>query len=186
LARFSGPALILPDVSEVSACERAELARFAQLGGEILVTGTDATELPELPNIFRSQTSPGAEHLARLEKDFMGASRMLELGTLQALPEDAALKVEASPFVVSHAAKVDGKLQVFLSNFSGIIPHKQVKPTPEDSARIVVVARPHATVSFLPFLGTEQTLPGERSGDKMVFHLPAFDRGAVVRLNDSE
>jgi len=185
LSKFSGPALILSDVSEVSRYEREQLAAFSQHGGRIFVTGTDATELPESPNISRSPASPGAEHFMRLEKDFMRASQGLEMGALAELPEDGELRVEASPFVVSYAGKVDGKLHVFLSNFSGIIPHRQVKPTPATSARIVVAAGPAATLSFLPFLGTEQTLSGERSGDKMVFHLPALDRGAVVWLNDS-
>lgn len=186
LASFSGPSLILSDVPEISAEERAQLAKFSQRGGRLFVIGTDATQLPESPAIIRSKVSSGAEHLARLEKDFLKASQMPELGALRELPEDAELKVETSPLVVSHIARVDGKPHIFLTNFSGIIPHKQVKPTIEASAQIVIAAGPHATLSFLPFLGTEQTLSGTRSGDRMVFHLPAFERGAVVWLNDSK
>jgi len=186
LAKFSGPALILPDVSEVSSDETAQLTRFSQRGGRIFVTGTDAAKLPESPLVIRSRASPGAQHLARIEKDFLNASQTLQLGALQALPEDLRLKVEASPFVVSYPAKVDGKLHIFLANVSGIVPHKQVRPAPEGSARVIVAAGPHATLTFLPFLGTEETLSGERSADKMVFRLPAFERGAVVWLNDSK
>jgi hypothetical protein len=186
LAKFTGRALILPDVSEVSSDEKAQLAKFAERGGRIFITGADATELPSPPNVVRSLKSPGAEHLARLEKDFLKGSQTVELGALQALPEEVALKVEASPFVVSYPAKVEGRLHVFLTNFAGIIPHKQVKPTAEISARIIISVGPHGTLSFLPFLGTETELSGERSGDKIVFHLPAFDRGAVVWLNNSK
>jgi hypothetical protein len=186
LARFAGPALILPDVAEISIREKSQLTKFVERGGRLFVTGVDATDLAESPSVVRSRTSPGAEYLTGLEKDFMKASQSLALGPLQSLPASAVLRVEASPFVVSYAARVDGKLHVFLTNFSGIIPHKQVKPTPETSARIIVASGPRATLSFLPFLGTEQTVPGERSGAKMVFHLPAFDRGAVVWVNDSE
>ncbi|GAC1638432.1 MAG: hypothetical protein NVS9B14_18990 [Candidatus Acidiferrum sp.] len=96
------------------------------------------------------------------------------------------MKVQASPFVVANLAKVDGKLHIFLSNFSGIVPHRQVKADLESLARVIVAAGPKATLSFVPFLGTEQTLPGERAGDKMVFHLPSFDRGAIIWLNDSK
>jgi hypothetical protein len=185
LAKFSGPALVLPDVSEVSSDEKAQLAKFAKHGGRLFITGTDASELQESPNVFRSRTSPGTEHFKRLQKDVIKASQTLELGALQALPEDAGLKVEASPLVVAYAAKVNGKLHVFLSNFSGIIPHKVVKPQPESDAHIVVHAGPNATMSFLPFLGSVQTLNGQRSGDNLVFRLPPFERGAVVWLNDA-
>jgi hypothetical protein len=186
LAKFRGPALVLPDVSEMSSDEKAQLEKFTQRGGRVFVTGADASGLAESSSVIRSSTSPGADHLAQLEKDFAKASQTRELGVLRSLPDDAVLKIEASPFVVSHTARVDGKLHVFLANFSGIIPHKQVRPSFETSARILAEAGPQATLSFLPFLGTEQALSGERSGDKMVFHLPPFDRGAVVWVNDSK
>jgi len=186
LAKFAGPALILPDVSEISSREKLQLAKFVERGGRLFVTGVNATDLAESSSVVRSRTSPGAEYLRGLEKDFMKASLSLDLGPLRSLPESAALKVEASPFVVSYAARVDGKLHAFLTNFSGLISHKQVKPIPETSVRIIVAAGPQATLSFLPFLGAEQTVSGERSGGKMVFHLPAFDRGAVVWVNDSK
>jgi hypothetical protein len=186
LANFSEPALILPDVSELSTEETAGLKNFVERGGRLFITGADATRLAESSNVVRSRASPGAEHLAMLEKDAVKASQTLELGVLRSLPENSTLKVETSPFVIAHQARVDGKLHVFLINFSGIVPHKQVKPTSETSARLVVETGPRATLSFLPFLGTEQTLSGERSGDRMVFHLPPFDRGAVVWLSDSK
>jgi hypothetical protein len=186
LANFSEPALILPDVSELSTEETAGLKNFVERGGRLFITGADATRLAESSNVVRSRASPGAEHLAMLEKDAVKASQTLELGVLRSLPENSTLKVETSPFVIAHQARVDGKVHVFLINFSGIVPHKQVKPTSETSARLVVETGPRATLSFLPFLGTEQTLSGERSGDRMVFHLPPFDRGAVVWLSDSK
>jgi Uncharacterized protein conserved in bacteria len=186
LANFSEPALILSDVSELSTEETAGLKNFVERGGRLFITGADATRLAESSNVVRSRASPGAEHLAMLEKDAVKASQTLELGVLRSLPENSTLKVETSPFVIAHQARVDGKLHVFLINFSGIVPHKQVKPTSETSARLVVETGPRATLSFLPFLGTEQTLSGERSDDRMVFHLPPFDRGAVVWLSDSK
>jgi hypothetical protein len=50
----------------------------------------------------------------------------------------------------------------------------------------MVTATPTATLTFVPFLGTEHTLHGERSGEHLVFQLPPFDRGAVAWLNDSK
>jgi hypothetical protein len=186
LPQFHGSALVLSGVSELPTDEKAQLAKFVERGGRVFVTGTDTTGLAESSNVIRSRGAPGAEHLAKLEKDAVKASQTLDLGSLRSLPEATALKVEASPFVIAHQGRVDGKVHVFLVNFAGIVPHKQVKPILEASARIVIAAGPNATLSFLPFLGTEQTLSGERSGDKMAFRLPPFDRGAVVWVNDSK
>ncbi|HKT47993.1 MAG TPA: hypothetical protein VJP87_10765 [Candidatus Acidoferrales bacterium] len=185
LAQFSGPALILPDVSELSEAECAQLTRFAA-GGRLIVAGVDVTNLPASPSISRFAQSPGAKHLAALEKDFAQASESPDSQLLSQLPPDSKIKIEASPSVVAQAASVDGTLHIFLTNFSGIVPHKQVKPSPENSARIIVTAKPNATLSFLPFLGVEQKISGERLGDRIVFRLPPFDRGAVVWLNDSD
>jgi hypothetical protein len=87
--------------------------------------------------------------------------------------------------VVAYPALVDGRLHVFFVNFSGIVPHQKVTPAIESSARIMVPAGGNAALSFLPFLGIERKISGERSGKNLVFHLPPFDRGAVVWLNDS-
>jgi len=186
LSSFRGPALILADVSQLSSSEKDQLNGFTSHGGRLFITGADSTNLPDSPQISRSTSSPGVPHLARLEKDFMQASQSLNFELLDALPQDRDLRVEASPYVVSYVARVDGRLHVFLSNFAGIVPHKNVRPTPESAARIVVTAGPSATLTFAPFLGTEQTLHGERSGEQLIFHLPPFDRGAVAWLNDSK
>jgi len=186
LSSFRGPALILPDVSQISSSEKEQLNGFTSHGGRLLITGADGANLPDSPQITRSASSPGASHLALLEKDFIQASQSSNLELLDALPHDRDLRVEASPYVVSYAAQVDGKLHVFLSNFAAVVPHKNVRPTPESAARIVVTARPSATLTFVPFLGTEQILQGERSGEQLIFHLPPFDRGAVAWLNNSK
>jgi len=186
LASFNGTALILPDVSQLSTIERDELKAFMDRGGRLFITGSDVTKFPDSPTIARSASSLGSNHLSRLEKDFMKASQSLQLELLASLPPDSGLRIEASPYVVSYVAKVDGKPHFYLSNFAGIVPHQNVRPTPESATRIIVTASPNATLTFVPFLGTEQTLHGEHSGDQLIFHLPPFDRGAVAWLNDSK
>jgi hypothetical protein len=49
-----------------------------------------------------------------------------------------------------------------------------------------LTAGPKTTLTFLPFLGEEQTVAGKASEGKVTFHLPAFDRGAVVWVNESK
>ncbi|HXA00215.1 MAG TPA: hypothetical protein VN025_20825 [Candidatus Dormibacteraeota bacterium] len=186
LTEFHGPVLVLPDVSILSDAERAQLRNFIDRDGRLVITGSNPSGLPDSQRVIHFSSSPGATHLASLEKDFMRASQSLDLDLLSALPDNPQLIVEASPFVVSHIASVDGKPHIFFANFSGIVPHHNVKPTLESSARVTTAAGPHATLTFLPFLGEEQILRGERSGDKATFHLPPFERGAVVWLNDSK
>jgi hypothetical protein len=186
LVEFQGPVLIFPDVSILSGAERTQLKNFTDHGGRLIITGADATNFADSQHISHFVSSPGAAHLSSLERDFMHSSQTLNLELLSVLPDNPKLTVEASPFVVSYIASVDGKPHIFFANFSGIVPHRSVKPTPETSARVTIAAGANATLSFLPFLGTEQILTGERSGDKLIFHLPPFDRGAVVWLNDSK
>ena len=186
LASFNGPALVLPDVSQLSAAESDQLKSFTDRGGRLFITGADVTKFPDSSKITRAASSTGSTHLSRLEKDFMQASQSLQLELLASLPPDPTLRIEASPYVVCYVAKVDGKPHFYLSNFAGIVPHHNVRPTPESAARIVVTASSHTTLTFVPFLGTEQTLHGERSGNQLIFHLPPFDRGAVAWLNDSK
>jgi hypothetical protein len=121
-----------------------------------------------------------------LEQDFAKASQSISGELQNALPENSDLKIEASPFVVSHPSVVDGKRHIFFVNFSGIVPHRTVKPTQETGATVTLTASPQTTLTFLPFLGDEQSVTGEAAGGKVTFHLPAFDRGAVVWVNESK
>src|SRR5262249_24280330 len=186
LSVFRGPALILPGVSFLSDSERSQLASFAASGGRLIITGPDNTHLPDSSRVTRLAASPGAALLANLEKDFIGTFRSANTELTALLPSSSRIVVEASPFVVSHIALVDGKSHVFLINFSGIVPHRNLKPTPEASACVSVSAGTKATLSFAPFLGEEQKLTGKRLGDKVKFCLPTFHRGAVVWLNESK
>ncbi len=186
LGEFRGSALILPDVSAVSDVEHAELNKFVAGGGRVIVEGKDATGLAESPLVTRISSSPGAGHLAKLEKDFPQASRAISTELLRVLPENKDLKIEVSPFVVSYPAVVDGKRHIFFTNFSGIVPHRTVKPTSESGASVTLTAGAKTTLTFLPFLGEEQTVLGNASEGKVTFHLPAFDRGAVVWVNEGK
>jgi hypothetical protein len=185
LAEFRGQSLVLPNVSVLSDDERAQLGKLAAQGVRIVVEGTDASGLSESNNVVKIASSPGAEHLAKLEKDFAGVSQSIETELLNVLPESTDLRIDASPYMVSHPAIVDGKTHIFFVNFSGVVPHRQVKPTAE-SATVTIAGGPKATLTFLPFLGEEQTITGEAVGGKVTFHLPAFDRGAVVWMNEAK
>jgi hypothetical protein len=72
---------------------------------------------------------------------------------------------------------VDGKLTVFLANFSGLRGGENPIATPQKG----IVLRARGTRAFyLPFMGSAQPLTGEKDGDRMLFHLPPIERGGVV------
>jgi hypothetical protein len=56
----------------------------------------------------------------------------------------------------------------------------------EFGARVVVPASRKCSLRFLPFLGETQQVEGKGEGDRLVFKVPAFDRGAVVWIEDTK
>jgi hypothetical protein len=186
LSAFQGSTLILPDVSVMDAPERDHLQNFLAHGGRLLVTGADVTNTSPSPNLIHFSVSPGAAHLAALEKDFAAASQTVPAAFLAALAPNKDLVVTASPFVASNMASVNGQPHVFLVNFAGLVPHHNLKPSTESTARITIPASRKCVLRFLPFLGDEQRIVGARSGDQWIFSLPAFDRSAVAWLEDTK
>ncbi len=78
-------------------------------------------------------------------------------------------------------AMVDGKLQLFLANFSGL--RGGVNPVPAGQKDIQVRLPASAKrVEFLPFLGEAQEIRGTRDGNLLVYRLPEVGRGGVVSI----
>ena len=177
IAAFKGSALILPDVRLLDKAERTYLQTFAKSGGKLVITGTDTTGLPQQTNTTRFANCPGKAYLQALEGNFTATSPAGQAAFLDALPPNAEINVEASPAVATHIAKVDGKLHVYFANFKGLHGGKNARQEPEIGVRIVVNAGGKA--KFLPFLGEEQELQGERKGNATLYQLPPILRGGV-------
>jgi hypothetical protein len=94
--------------------------------------------------------------------------------------------IEAGPLVAANVGSVDGKPHAFLVNFAGLVPHHNLVPAPESGARVVVATSRKCSLEFLPFLGEAQRIEGKHNGDRLVFELPTFDRGAVVWIEDTK
>ena len=186
LSAFHGATLVLPDVSILDDAERNQLRSFLVQGGRLLIAGTDATGFPAAQNIIRFAQSPGSAHLSALEKDFAAASQNMSAEFLAALSSSRDLLVRASPLVASNTALVDGRPHVFLMNFAGLVPHRNLKPSPDNSVTISVPSSRKCVLHFLPFLGEEQRVTSRLAGDSRIFSLPAFDRGAIAWLEDSQ
>ena len=178
LAEFQGSALILPDVRLLDQSERASLQKFVGAGGQLIITGADATGLTSQKNITRYSDCPGKAYLHALEADFEGTSPSSQNAFLEALPANDEIKVEASPSVATHIVQVDGKFHVYFANFKGLVGGKNARQAPEAGVRITLNAG--GTAKFLSFLGEEEELKGERSGNgSTVYQLPPILRGGV-------
>ena len=98
---------------------------------------------------------------------------------LDALDVAADVRISAWPFVAANLAAVDGKTTIFFANFAGLLPDKVAVPAAAQDVEVSVPAGNGDTATFLPFLGEEQTVKGRLSEGRMIFALPAIDRGAV-------
>ncbi len=164
LPDFRGATLVLPDVSLLNASERSQLQSFLAHGGRLIIAGTDVTALPTAQNIISFKNSPGATYLAALEKDFLAGSQNKPVEFLAALAPSQDLVVSASPLVASNTAMVNGHPHVFLMNFAGIVPRRNLRPSPDNSVKITASCQRKCLVHFLPFLGEEQVVTSHRGG----------------------
>jgi hypothetical protein len=185
LQAFRGAVLVLPNVSVLGDEEKSQLRQFVSNGGRLVISGTDAIGLDNVKGITRFPDSPARAYFDRVQKDFPAGSQSNPKEFLASLDSHAELFVEAAPTVATNIASVNGKVHVFLANFSGLVPHKIAVPTAQKNVRISIAAGENETLSVLPFLGEVTSVRGQRHGDRMVFVLPALERGAVAWLEDA-
>ena len=174
LAAFHGDALVLPDVRVVSTEERDSLKKLMAGGTKIVVTGQNQTGLPDVTSFADCPCRKYAESLdANLEK----ADPAQAGDFLAAMHHAPEVEIVAAPQVASSVAMVDGKVQVFLANFSGLRSGENPLATPQNGITI----RAHGQRAFyLPFMGNVQQLEGKKDGDWMIFSLPTVTRGGVA------
>jgi hypothetical protein len=109
----------------------------------------------------------------KLRKAFV--AEILKVSGLQ-----PAVQIDASPFLTTQTASVDGKASVFLANFKGLKSKEIARQTQEENVTIAFSASGPGTIAFLPFLGQLQKVQGTFRGSKLTCKLPPIDKGAVV------
>jgi hypothetical protein len=184
LAGFKGSALILPDVRMLEENERAKLRQFAESGGKLFVTGEDATRFPPRLQVARFPACPGKAYMESLERDFARANPTEGARFLETLPTADEVQIDAPPQIATHIARVDGRLQVFFANFTGLRGGENARPQPQPGVRVTVHGK--GTAEVLPFMGDVQSLKGEARGSATVFDLPPISRGAVFSFRPPE
>ena len=93
--------------------------------------------------------------------------------------------IEASPFVSTQIAMVDGKPHVFLANFSGLKSNEIAKQISEKGIKIQFSGTEHARVIYLPFLGEKKELDAQFNNGKITCTLPIVEKGGVVWLENN-
>ncbi len=180
MGEFKGKTLVLPNVTTLNDIERGQLTAFAKNGGRLVVTGADATGLPNSDAVVRFKDCPGKAYFDALEKDFPSASQKPPTDFLAAMDVNAKIEVDAPSTVAANISQVNGSPHVFLANFTGLVPGKIATQTPVTGIRIRVPASDGDTLAYLPFMGETQTLHGTQHGGQIEFTLPPVKRGAIV------
>ena len=180
LAEFKGDILVLPDVREMSADEQAALKKLAASGRRIVITGQNASGMQPSANVALFPDCPCRKYESALDANMEGADPERAKEFLGALQHKADIEISASAQVGSSVALVDGKVQVFLANFSGL--RAGVNPAARVQNGITVRLRGAKKAEFLPFLGAAQQIRAERDGQGFVYQLPPLERGGVVSV----
>ena len=180
LADFHGQALVLPNVSVLSASEKDALHNFVAHGGRLVITGQDVTDLPSSPQIVHFSDCPGKTYLAGLQQDFTQGSKHLPEDFLHAFDTQNEVQITAPATVATNVSRLDGSIHVFLANFGGLVPSKVATPTHATGIVVSWPASEGSSMTYLPFLGERHTLSGVKKNDRMEFSLRAVDRGAIV------
>jgi hypothetical protein len=91
-----------------------------------------------------------------------------------------AVTIEASPFVSTQTALVDGKLHVFIANYKGLKGKENAAQMPEQNVRITFPAKADAKIFALPYLGEVQEIAAEMKDGKVTCTVPEITKGMVV------
>jgi hypothetical protein len=114
------------------------------------------------------------------QKDFDGASPATQSQFLNSLENASDFSVHASPDMAVYIATVQNQTHWFFANFKGLKQGAATVPAPEQNVILEAPLRGGTTLHLLPFLGTQVTVNGTVSGDRVKFTIPQIDRGAVA------
>lgn len=179
LASFDGKTLVFPDVKVVSQGEKDWLRSYVEHGNRLVVTGEDATGLPESENVARFPKCPGKDYSAALRTNFETTSPDREGKFLESLKNNSTVQVSGSSWLATSISSVDGHPHIFLANFAGLRGHVNPIQTPVEGVQITINGSTHSHGYLLPFLGEIQTLDGMAGEHNITFHLPAIQKGAI-------
>jgi len=193
LRAYPGAGKTLVITGETGKYDETGASRDANPVHELLRIADPAVKKTGKSFIYYPQC-PGRAYYAQLKKEFnqqaaAGVWEQTEFNKLRKAFAAEILKasglrppveVEASPFLATQIASVDGKVSVFLANFKGLKSKEIAQQTPEENVTVTFSASGPGTIAFLPFLGQLQNIQGTYKGGKLTCKLPPIDKGAVA------
>ena len=149
-------------------------------GRNLVITGTDATQLGETPNVLRFPKDPGKDYMSAIESDFERADPDSQAEFLKSLKNTSEVEVTASPMVATSIAAVEGNPHIFFANFAGLRGKVNAVQTPQTGVRVRIAKAGKGKAFFLPFLGDVQEVSGVHESDgRTSYTLPTITKGAV-------
>lgn len=150
-------------------------------------SGLKYTYLPDCPGRAYWQTLGREFDEAAARGDatgqpFQSLRHEFDAQVIRPVQIEQPVQIEASPFVTSQTARVDGTIHVFLANFKGLQARKIAKQIPERNVTVSFPASAGRRLFALPFLGKVRELPLERIGGRVRAVIPEIDKGTVVWL----
>ena len=97
---------------------------------------------------------------------------------------DPKITIDASPFISTQLAMVEGSPHIFLANFSGLKSDEVVHQIPEKGIQINFSGTKNVKVFYLPFLGEKQQLNAKYKSGRVNCILPTVEKGGVVWLEE--
>jgi hypothetical protein len=179
LKDFDGKVLVLPDVRVLSETEAAGLTTFGEHGGRVVLTGKTDVRLDSLRAAKRFPDQPELRYLRASAKDFHGTNPASEPEFLRAIESTGDVQLDASPNVVMHEARINGRTYLFLANFAGLEAGRHETPAAQNGIRIETREMPKLRLHWLPFLGREIVVAPQVSGETVSFTLPVLEWGGV-------
>ncbi|MFB3923354.1 MAG: hypothetical protein ACE145_16650 [Terriglobia bacterium] len=114
------------------------------------------------------------------EANFEKLRQRLSAQVLRLSGTKPTVRVDASPFLATQIAEVNGRMHVFMANFRGLKRNEVADQTPERNVRVVFPAARNSKLQVLPFLGQAEQLNGRWSQGRMTFTIPEVAKGMVV------
>jgi hypothetical protein len=180
LNEFKGTTLVLPDVRMLNPEEKTWMANYVGGKNKLIITGTDATELPATTNVIRFAQCPDKAYMEVLETDFDHALPAQQEAFLKSVaPDPNDITISAGPQVATSVSSVNGAPHVFLANFAGLKGGVNPVQTPQEGVQVSLLTAAGSAGYFLSFLGEIQKLQGNEANGRTSFTLPPIAKAAV-------
>ncbi|MGH9452504.1 MAG: hypothetical protein ACRD2O_00870, partial [Terriglobia bacterium] len=146
------------------------------------------------PNFLYDPQYPGRAYYEELQKQFDDCAaagslqgtrfNQLRRGLVDEVLQNSGLKpavvIQASPFVSTQIARVEGKLHIFFANFKGLKAKEVAIQKPEERIRITFTNESYSSAHLLPFLGNAVEAKIELNKGEQGFTIPEVRKGAVI------